>query len=64
MLVDATSYLQALIDFVNFFEGQRPFVNMPTITLLNMFPHEWWDLIVMNIHTLAPWLNIFSPKFA
>jgi hypothetical protein len=40
MLVDATSYLQALINFVNFVEGQKSFVNMSTITLVNMPPHE------------------------
>jgi hypothetical protein len=64
LLIDETSYVQALIDFENFVEGWRPFVNMPTIPLLNMSPHEWWDLIAVDIHTLTPWLNIFFPKFA
>jgi len=63
MLVNATSYVKVLIDFVNFVEGGGPFVNMLTITLLNMLPHEWWDLIIMDIHTFAPGLNIFFPKF-
>jgi hypothetical protein len=56
-------HVQVLMDFLKFIEGGRPFVNMPTITLLNMPPHEWWDLIVMDIHTFAPWLNILPQVF-
>jgi hypothetical protein len=54
MLVDATSYVQALTDFADLVKGQGPFVNIPTATSLNMLLHVWWDLIGASIRTLAP----------
>jgi hypothetical protein len=64
MLVDATSYVQAWIDFADFVKGWGLFVSIPLMTSLNMPPHEWWDLIRASAHTLAPMLNVFLPKFA
>jgi len=64
MLVDATSDVQALIDFADFVKGRGLFVNILVTTSLNVPPHEWWDLIRASAHTLAPMLNVFLPKFA
>jgi hypothetical protein len=41
MLINATSYLQALTDFANLIEGRGPFVDIPIATSLNMAPCEW-----------------------
>jgi protein-L-isoaspartate O-methyltransferase len=54
MLVDATSYVQALTDIADLVEGQGPFVDIIVTTSLNMPPHKWWDLIGAGAHTLAP----------
>ncbi len=61
MLVDATSYVQVLTNFVDLVEGQGPFVDIPIVTTLNMPPHEWWDLIRAGACTLAPMVkHIFA----
>jgi hypothetical protein len=54
MLVDVTSYVQALTNFANLVEGRGPFVDIPPTSSLNMLPHEWWDLIGVCIHPFAP----------
>ncbi len=54
MLVNATSYVQALTNFVDLVKGQGLFVNIPTATSVNMPLHEWWDLIGASTRTLAP----------
>ncbi len=54
MLVDATSYVQALTNFANLAEGQGPFADIPATTSLNIPLHEWWGLIGTSARTFAP----------
>jgi hypothetical protein len=54
MLVYATSYVQALIDYANLIEGRGPFGSIHVATSLNMPPHEGWDSIGAGACTLAP----------
>jgi hypothetical protein len=62
MLINVTSYVQTLIDFVDLVEGRRPFANIPTATSLNMHAHEWWDLIGMGACIFTPIAKHILPK--
>jgi hypothetical protein len=53
---NSTTYAQALKDFVDFIENQRPFSGTPPpqVNDFKFLPHEWWDLIGASGRTLAP----------
>ncbi len=48
-----TSYALALRDFADFIKSGGPFSDTLAMDLY-LFPHEWWDLIKVNGHTLHP----------
>jgi len=50
----STDYVLALKDFTNFVKNQGPFSNTPLVKNLDLFPHDWWDLIGVSGNTLAP----------
>jgi hypothetical protein len=45
------TYTQALKDFVDCVKNWKFFFNTPPMNDLNLFSHEWWDLIGVNVHT-------------
>lgn len=50
----STEHVLVLKDFTNFVKSQGPFSNTPQMKNLDLFQHDWWDLIGTNGHTLAP----------
>ncbi len=50
----STNYALALKNFANFVKSQGPFSNTPLVKNLDLFPHDWWDLIGVSGNTLAP----------
>jgi hypothetical protein len=49
-----TAYGLDLRDFANFVKIWGLFSNTPLMKDLNLFPHEWWDLIRISGRTFAP----------
>jgi hypothetical protein len=51
---NSIAYVEALKDFIDSVESWNHFSNTPLVNDLNLFPHEWWDLIGVGGCTFTP----------